>query len=140
MKDHTAKLKEFHELYCSLTLRQVTFDMPALYRWEQWSARQWTIEDLHLVISYIKKKIQAGERKPESLRLHNLIDTSRFEDDLVDARGRARGPRIDREKASVLRSTGREPDRKEKPVDSAAAAIERTKLASMLKEWKEKNL
>lgn len=140
MTDSTPKLKVLHSLYCSLTGRAVTFDMPALYRWEQWSARGWTEKDLELVVKFLKKKIELGARKQESFRLHNLIDVARFEDDLVDARGQQRKPKVNRARTRVLEQTGRSGESPEQPAEAAGAVLERTKLAQQLKEWREKNL
>ncbi len=145
IKDITPGLKALHALYCSLTGREITFDMPALSRWEQWTARGWTEADLRLVVGFINRKITKEERRIESLRLHNLIDTARFEDDLQDARAAGRKPKRDPERARVLQATGRDYEKwdekaKAKPVDTAAAILERSKLAAQLKEWREKNL
>lgn len=135
---YKVKLPELHALYCSLTMRQVSLDTHTRFRWEAWAVRGWTADDLCLVVKFIKKKVASGQRREESLRLYNLIDTARFEDDLQDARGQRRTPKMDRGKAEVMRQTGRSDQLPAKPVDSAAQAYERTKIAAMLKEYREK--
>jgi hypothetical protein len=137
--NNTPRFEELHKLYCSLTLREISFDMPTLYRWEQWASRGWGASDLHLVIAFIKRKISSGDRKVESLRLHNLIDVARFEDDLVDARAWQRKPK-ETPRGRVLKQSGRTGEPPERPVDTARTALERTKLAEKLKKWKEENL
>jgi len=120
-------------------MREMRYEMPTYGRWEQWAVRGWTEEDLHLVIQYIKGKIDRRERREESLRLYNLIEPSRFEDDLLDARMQTRQKRVNWQRDRVLRQSGRVAEL-EKPAETAAAAMERTKLAEQLKAWKEANL
>lgn len=109
------------------------YDMSRHFQWEAWAAAGYTVEDLHLVVAYIWRRIKAGKREMESFKLSVLIgDLSKFEDDLSIARSEsavaqkeARRPIASPSKAAVLRATGREtesPKADPERVDAIVAA------------------
>lgn len=131
----TENYASLHRAYQNATGRQVELTMPDHFRWHEFHSRGWTEADLRLVVAFIQRRIRDKRRYPESLRLHNLIDPARFADDLLDAKAEQRQPRPTPRQA-VLRAVGRqepEPDR----CVSAGQALERTKLAERLRQWRE---
>ncbi len=86
----TNKYRTIHALYCRLTGRQLPLDMGLAFRWELWESRGWTEADLRLVIGHIQSLIKQERRRPESLRLYNLINPERFAEDLSEARALSR--------------------------------------------------
>ena len=117
-EDHS----QVHSTYCKLTGRGMPLGISEHLRWNAWKARGWTDADLELVIRHIQSLMAAKRRYPESLRLYNLIDPDRFQEDLVEARALARIPKPDRGKESVLKATGREVTH-EKPARTAAQVM-----------------
>ncbi len=85
-EDHS----QIHLLYCHLTNRSTRLDTGVHMRWNLWKSKGWTEADLALVVAFIKGRMRTGRRYVESLRLNNLIDPSRFEDDLQDAKAEQR--------------------------------------------------
>lgn len=138
--NETSAYEKLHAVFCSGTGREIKFTMQKYFQWEHWAANGWTAADLKMVIDFIKRKIKAGERRAESLRFDNLLEPARFEEDLVDARGWNRKPKIDQARKRTLESTGRRGEPPQPAPETAGQVLERTKLAQQLKEWKEKNL
>lgn len=138
MVDITPRLKSLHALYCSLTGRDVRFDWRALELWQLWAAQGWTEEDLILVVNFIKRKIQARKRNPESFRLYNLADLGRFEDDLVDARNEARKPKYS-PRAAVLKASGRPGGPPPPPAKTAAQIMAESKALEDFQKWRKES-
>jgi len=106
MTDSTPKYALLHSAFNRLTKRCMVMTSADLFRWETWCSHGWTEADLSLVVAFINRRIKAKRRWPESLRLHNLIDTDRFALDLQDARGESRRP-VETPRARALASIGR---------------------------------
>lgn len=101
--------------------------------------------DLDLVVRYVKRNLRPhGPYLPNSLRFSNLIaNCQNFLELRSLARAEKRGRDPQPARTSILRATGRVPyldsqERKEDRTISAGQAMERTKLAGMLAEWKAK--
>lgn len=108
MTDNTKTYARLHAVYLLATGADVPLTMSRIFTWEAWCARGWESTDLILVVKHIKSRIKEGRRWPESFRFSNLIEnTSRFEEDLSEARALNRIPKVDHGKAEVLRATGR---------------------------------
>lgn len=108
MTDLTPRLQELHSTYCRVTKRQLPMTSRHMWAWEMWLSHQWTEADLKLVVQHIWNLIKKDRRRPESFRFHNLIeDTSRFEEDLCEARALYRTKPVDPGKADVLKATHR---------------------------------
>lgn len=131
IEDHTA----IHAAYCQCSGRAVVMSMQDHGRWNLWKAHGWTEADLRLVVRFIQRRIKAGRRYDESLRLHNLLEPGRFADDLLDSKAEQRQPRPTPRQA-VLKAVGRQEPESDRCV-SAGQALERTKLAERLRRWRE---
>jgi len=112
------------------------FDMRALFQWEMWFGKGYSSQDLAAVVGFIRRKIIKGERKPESLRLHNLIDLYRFADDLTDARDEHRQKKVT-PRDRVLAASGREEPKA--PAKTAAQVIAEGKAFEDFKKWRSEN-
>lgn len=125
---HSMTIPDLHSLYCSLTGRDLTLDYLRGSCWSVWlkyrKHEPFTEGDLKLVIRFLKHQILKGERKPSYLHFNNLIASPDwFEETLQDARGWARRPATAPAKASVLRATGRAPERTHNDCKSARELI-----------------
>lgn len=126
-----------HTLYCKLTKREVRWSMSERYRWEYWRLKGWGEEELTMVVQWITKRIAKGLRRPESLRLNNLLEPSRFEDDLIDAQAELRKPKPSA-RARVLAATHR-PAAPSPPAKSADQVMRESVALQKLQEWKKEN-
>lgn len=133
-------IRKLHAAYVRLTGRPLPLEMSMIFRWEVWSAKGWTEDDLETVIRYIQRLIKDGRRFPESLRLYNLLDPDKFVEDLAEVRARSRIKREDPGRASVLRATGRPESNTGVDPQKAGAVLNRMNFAKRLKEWREANL
>jgi len=87
-----ALIAQAHGLYCRLTGQ----DLPIRYDRE----RQWyellraghTLADVEHVVRYLQREIRATRRNVGALKLSNLLQPDRFEEDLGISRLRVRAP------------------------------------------------
>ncbi len=129
--------QQIHALFNRLTDRQMVLDSGVHYRWNLFKSKGWTEADLALVVAFIKGRMRTGRRFVESLRLQNLIDPCRFEDDLCDARAEARVHKPTfRDRVMEGRPKQVKPDPTRTPAEIIAAA----KAFSDFRAWKEQNL
>jgi len=106
-----------------MTGLEVPLTMQRMFMWERWLHEKLTIDDLQLVIEVLRRKIKAGKKTLACLKFTNLIgNTEFFTEDLAEARQLARLPKVDEERASVLRATGR-PTYHDKPARTAAQVL-----------------
>lgn len=140
----TEQTRLMHDAYSKLVANEriaLPYSMSLHFRWEMWMAKGFTTEDLALVINYLRARIRAGKRELECLDLRNLLSSvDDFSCTLSMARAKARQPRVEPDRESVLRSASRPEKAPVGMARSAKEVLERPKLATMLKEWREKNL
>ncbi len=131
-ESHTA----IHKVYCEITNRELPLTMALHLTWNNWVRFGWAEAELRLVVNYIYSLIKQDRRRPESLRLYNLLDPDRFAMDLSEARARARVPRQDHERVRTLASTGRREERADacRPVRDILAAEAAFRQFQALKE------
>lgn len=104
MKDDAA-IRVLHAEYVRLTGLDVALSLPRMFAWEQFMVRGFTGGDLAQVVRL--RRIKARERGP-ALAFHWLVeDLDHFEEDLAEARARARKCVHAPDKARVLQVTGR---------------------------------
>lgn len=87
--DHIAQA---HALYCQLTGQRVGLRFDRERAWYQLLRAGYTLEDLRQVVSYLQREIRAGRRNVGALKLSNLLQLDRFEEDLNISRVRLRAP------------------------------------------------
>jgi len=87
--DHMAQA---HALYCQLTGQRVGLRFDRQRAWYELLHTGYTCQDLRQVVSYLQREIRAGRRNVGALKLSNLLQLDRFEEDLNISRVRLRTP------------------------------------------------
>lgn len=83
-----SEIAALHDAYCRLTGQEgLPLRYDRLSWWHNWCAAGFTLDDLKLVVRYLKKGIADGKRNQGALKFSNLIiQVDRFEEDLFEAR------------------------------------------------------
>ena len=71
-----------HQLYCQLTGQSLRLGFDRERQWYEWLRAGFTPEDLRRVITYLQREIREGRRNVGALKLSNLLQPDRFEEDL----------------------------------------------------------
>jgi hypothetical protein len=71
-----------HQLYCQLTGQSLRLGFDRERQWYEWLRAGFTPEDLRRVIAYLQREIREGRRNVGALKLSNLLQLDRFEEDL----------------------------------------------------------
>jgi hypothetical protein len=87
-----AAIAQAHQLYCQLTGQtlRLAFDRERL--WYEILRAGHTLQDLRCVITYLQREILAQRRNVGALKLSNLLQPDRFEEDLQISRVRLLAP------------------------------------------------
>jgi len=87
-----AAIHQAHHLYCQLTGQtlRLAFDRERL--WYELLRAGYTLQDLRTVITYLQREIRAQHRNVGALKLSNLLQPDRFEEDLQISQVRLRPP------------------------------------------------
>ena len=81
-----------HQLYCQLTGQSLRLGFDRERQWYEWLRAGFTPEDLRRVISYLQREIRESRRNVGALKLSNLLQPDRFEEDLNIRRVRVEAP------------------------------------------------
>ena len=81
-----------HQLYCQLTGQSLSLRFDRERQWFELLRAGFTLEDLREVITYLQREIRHQRRNVGALKLSNLLQPDRFEEDLHIARVRLRPP------------------------------------------------
>jgi len=81
-----------HQLYCQLTGQSLRLGFDRERQWFEWLRAGFTSEDLRRVIAYLQREIRQGRRNVGALKLSNLLQPDRFEEDLNIRRVRLEPP------------------------------------------------
>jgi hypothetical protein len=71
-----------HQLYCQLTGQSLRLSFDRERQWFEWLRAGFTLEDLRRVVVYLQREIREGRRNIGALKLSNLLQPDRFEEDL----------------------------------------------------------
>jgi hypothetical protein len=77
-----AGLRATHELYCQLTGQKLTLRFDRERLWYEFLRAGFNADDLKIVVCYLQKEIRASRRNVGALKLSNLLQLDRFEEDL----------------------------------------------------------
>src|SRR5258708_2318427 len=77
-----------HQLYCQLTGQSLRLAFDRERMWYELLRLGYTLEDLRAVIAYLQREIRAQRRNVGALKLSNLLQPDRFEEDLQISRVR----------------------------------------------------
>jgi hypothetical protein len=82
-----------HQLYCQLTGQNLRLGFDRERQWFEWLRAGFTLEDLRRVVAYLQREIRLGRRNIGALKLSNLLQPDRFEEDFNIRRVRLEPPR-----------------------------------------------
>jgi hypothetical protein len=98
-----------HQLYCQLTGQSLRLDFNRERQWYEWLRVGFTPQDLRGVVAYLQREIREGRRNVGALKLSNLLQPDRFEEDLNIRRVRLQPlPRLVAQVAAPLSEEERE--------------------------------
>ena len=141
-----AQLEQLHQTYCRLTGQNLSLRFDRERLWFEFLRAGFTLADLIQVVRYLQKEIRHTRRNVGALKLSNLLQLDRFEEDLNISRVRlspeppqGSGPtradllsgRTRARSATRLASTAR-PQRKAPPRTNLTAALGFTLLSAQL--------
>jgi hypothetical protein len=76
------QIQAAHQLYCQLTAQKLSLRFDRQRLWYDFLQAGFTTDQLKLIIAYLQKEIRAGRRNVGALKLSNLLQLDRFEEDL----------------------------------------------------------
>jgi len=89
-----AQILQAHELYCRLTGQQLRLDFVRERQWYELLRAGFTLDQVRRVILYLQREIRENRRNVGALKLSNLLQPDRFEEDLNIRRVRLEPPAI----------------------------------------------
>lgn len=85
-------IRKAHHLYCSLTGQSLGLGYDRERMWFELLRAGYTLADLRHLIGYLQREIRAGRRNVGALKLSNLLQPDRFEEDVAISRVALRTP------------------------------------------------
>lgn len=76
------RIQQAHALYCRLTGQRVSLRFDRERLWFELFRAGFTETDVQTVIAYLQREIRQGRRNVGALKLSNLLQPDRFEEDL----------------------------------------------------------
>lgn len=92
MKIKPQDILQAHELYCQLTGQKLRLDYVRERQWYELLHQGFTLSEIRRVILYLQREIREGRRNVGALKLSNLLQPDRFEEDLNIRRIRLEAP------------------------------------------------
>jgi hypothetical protein len=83
-----ARIAQAHALYCQLTGQTLSLRFERERMWYELLQTGVSLDDLRRVIRYLQREIREGRRYVGALKLSNLLQPDRFEEDLHISRVR----------------------------------------------------
>ena len=87
-KNWSRLVRELHELYCHWTAQTLSLRFDRERLWYEFLRAGFSAADLKRVVTYLQKEIRAERRNIGALKLSNLLQLDRFEEDLNISRVR----------------------------------------------------
>jgi hypothetical protein len=85
-----ARIAQAHQLYCQLTGQSLSLGFDRERMWYELLRLGYSLEELRAVVTYLQREIRAQRRNVGALKLSNLLQPDRFEEDLQISRVRLR--------------------------------------------------
>ena len=85
-----SQIQELHQTYCRLTGQNLSLRFDRERLWYEFLRAEFTERDLIQVVGYLQKEIRQTRRNVGALKLSNLLQLDRFEEDLHISRVRLR--------------------------------------------------
>jgi hypothetical protein len=89
----TQRIQAAHALYCRLTGQRVSLRFDRERLWYELFQAGFNETDLQRVIRYLQREIREGRRNVGALKLSNLLQLDRFEEDLNISQVRLYAPK-----------------------------------------------
>jgi len=86
------QILQAHQLYCQLTGQKLRLDFVRERQWYELLRQGFTLPEVRRVIVYLQREIREGRRNVGALKLSNLLQPDRFEEDLQISRVCLRPP------------------------------------------------
>jgi hypothetical protein len=83
-----AQIEHLHQTYCRLTGQSLSWRFDRERLWFEFHRAGFTLADLVQVVRYLQKEIRHTRRNVGALKLSNLLQLDRFEEDLNISRVR----------------------------------------------------
>ena len=77
-----AQIEQLHQIYCRLTAQNLSLRFDRQRLWYEFLRAGFTAHELTRVIGYLQKEIRQSRRNVGALKLSNLLQLDRFEEDL----------------------------------------------------------
>lgn len=87
------RIQQAHALYCRLTGQRVSLRFDRERLWYELFHAGFNQADLQRVIRYLQREIREGRRNVGALKLSNLLQIDRFEEDLNISRVQLHAPK-----------------------------------------------
>jgi hypothetical protein len=87
------RIQQAHALYCRLTGQRVSLRFDRERLWYELFHADFNEADLQRVIRYLQREIREGRRNVGALKLSNLLQIDRFEEDLNISRVQLYAPK-----------------------------------------------
>jgi hypothetical protein len=87
------RIQQAHALYCRLTGQRVSLRLDRERLWYELFQAGFNEADLQRVIRYLQRQIREGRRNVGALKLSNLLQIDRFEEDLNISRVQLYAPK-----------------------------------------------
>jgi hypothetical protein len=88
------QILQAHELYGQLTGQNLRLDFVRERQWYELLRQGFSLIEVRQVILYLQREIRQGRRNVGALKLSNLLQPDRFEEDLQISRVRLRPPAV----------------------------------------------
>ena len=85
-------IQQAHQLYCQLTGQTLRLAFDRERMWYELLRAGYSLAELRAVITYLQREIRARRRNVGALKLSNLLQPDRFEEDLQISRVCLRAP------------------------------------------------
>ncbi len=96
------QLEQLHQTYCRLTGQNLSLRFDRERLWFEFLRAGFTLADLNQVVGYLQKEIRHARRNVGALKLSNLLQLDRFEEDLNISRVRLTPPARTPQKSLVV--------------------------------------
>lgn len=87
-----AAIEQAHQLYCQLTGQALRLAFDRERMWYELLRLGYSLSEVRAVVLYLQRQIRAGNRNVGALKLSNLLQPDRFEEDLQISKVRLRPP------------------------------------------------
>ena len=87
-----AQIEQLHQTYCRLTGQNLSLRFDRERLWFEFLRAGFTLADLVQVVRYLQREVRHTRRNVGALKLSNLLQLDRFEEDLNISRVRLSAP------------------------------------------------